>query len=237
MKWPYSQIVEEEKKLALVLDESCVNQRDFSLYLMGKVKEFGKVFWVRGKEVFVWVPDFVKEDEEENEIDDGIIEHGLNEENVKLHKNITLEGDSDDEVISEAIFEKEHLESNKKDVQNVGQDDTCFEDLFNIYELLQKKQYNSNGGSLPDENLKYPLGFTPMDATKVNSNAFNESKGEGDECLQRMQGEDVVSDVRKFFSMNGSKEDIERSILQLMDDLVKVGQTMGYDMEGYMKNI
>ncbi|GJT16065.1 hypothetical protein Tco_0874771 [Tanacetum coccineum] len=108
----------------------------------------GKVFWVRGKEVFVWVPDFVKEDEEENDIDDGIIEHGLNEENVKLHKNITLEGDSDDEVISEAIFEKEHLESNKKDVQNVGQDDYC----LRIY-----------------ENLEVPLGFnSPLyDATKV----------------------------------------------------------------------
>ncbi|GJY30759.1 nucleotide-binding alpha-beta plait domain-containing protein, partial [Tanacetum coccineum] len=108
----------------------------------------GKVLWVRAKEVSGWVPDFAKEDEKENDIDDEIKEEWSNEENVEMHKYTTLEGERDEE-----------------------------EDSFNIYELLNKKQDNNNGGSSADENLKYPPGFTPTAATEVQSNAFNESKG------------------------------------------------------------
>nr|GEW59869.1 nucleotide-binding alpha-beta plait domain-containing protein [Tanacetum cinerariifolium] len=40
---PQSQSVEEENKPAIVLDETCVNQQDYSTSLMGKVKEFGSL--------------------------------------------------------------------------------------------------------------------------------------------------------------------------------------------------
>ncbi|GJX46463.1 hypothetical protein Tco_0271653, partial [Tanacetum coccineum] len=40
---PRSQNVEEENKPAIVLDETCVNQQDYSTSLMGKVKEFGSL--------------------------------------------------------------------------------------------------------------------------------------------------------------------------------------------------
>ncbi|GJV33558.1 hypothetical protein Tco_1393958 [Tanacetum coccineum] len=39
----HSQNVEGEKKPAIVLDETCVNQQDYSTSLMGKVKKFGSL--------------------------------------------------------------------------------------------------------------------------------------------------------------------------------------------------
>ncbi|GJS70306.1 hypothetical protein Tco_0703147 [Tanacetum coccineum] len=97
--------------------------------------------------------------------------------------------------------------------------------------------------------MKYPPGFTPSVATEVQSNAFKKSEMEGDECLQNIHDEKVASEVKMTWHLSNPKDDKEESIcsghfkkaelprsrgsmLQLMDDLVKVGQTMGYNMEG-----
>ncbi|GJU30970.1 RNA-directed DNA polymerase, eukaryota [Tanacetum coccineum] len=111
------------------------------------------------------------------------------------------ERESDVEEVSETIFENEQSQTHKKDDFNIGQNDIRSEDPFNIYDLLNKKHENIIGGASSDDNMKYPPIFTPMVAIEVHSNAFNEAEIEGG------------------------------SMLQLMEDLVKVGQTMGYNME------
>ncbi|GJY82239.1 hypothetical protein Tco_0495615 [Tanacetum coccineum] len=210
---PQSQYVEEENKPAIVLDETCVNQQDYSTSLMGKVKEFssltnlkvvlankgfdniklkymggfwvmiefqteaskekfkakvgiGKVLWVRAKDVFGWIPDFVEDDEEESDSDDEIREGELHDEGAGMHNHATVEGESHVEDVSETIFENEQYQALKKDDLNVGQNDIRLEDPFNIYDLLNKKQDNIIGGSSSD-NMKYPLGFTLTVATEV----------------------------------------------------------------------
>ncbi|GJU52901.1 hypothetical protein Tco_1226615 [Tanacetum coccineum] len=109
---------EKEAQPALVLDESCYLERDFSLSLVGKTKEFsslsnlkvvlaieGKVYWIRAKEVNGWNPDFMEEEETQTESDNAIIQN-----------------DSDVDEIPE----------------NKGVKETPSEDPFGIYDLLHK---------------------------------------------------------------------------------------------------
>ncbi|GJZ01857.1 RNA-directed DNA polymerase, eukaryota [Tanacetum coccineum] len=85
------QNVVEESKLAIVLDETCLNQEDFSNSLTAN----GKVFWVRAKKVFGWIPDFVDEEEDENNSDGEFKEDGLYDENVEKQEYTNTGGESD----------------------------------------------------------------------------------------------------------------------------------------------
>nr|GEZ15315.1 tetratricopeptide repeat (TPR)-like superfamily protein [Tanacetum cinerariifolium] len=128
-----------------------------------------------GIEVFGWLPDFVEEDEEESDSDNEIRDEGLHDESVDKHKYATVEGESDVEEVSETIFEDEQSQAHKNDDINIRHNKIHLEDLFNIYDLLNKIQDNIVRGPRSDDNMKYPLGFTPMVATEVHSNAFNEA--------------------------------------------------------------
>ncbi|GJY30081.1 RNA-directed DNA polymerase, eukaryota, reverse transcriptase zinc-binding domain protein [Tanacetum coccineum] len=62
----------------------------------------GKVVWVRAKEVPGWVPNFVEDDEEENELDEEFEDVDTNA--VELKNIIELEGDSDEDAVPETKF-------------------------------------------------------------------------------------------------------------------------------------
>nr|GEU94328.1 nucleotide-binding alpha-beta plait domain-containing protein [Tanacetum cinerariifolium] len=312
VKGPESQNVEGENKPAIVLDETCVNQQDYSTSLMGKVKEFGsltdlkvvlanegvdninlkymwywvmidfqkeaskekskanvgigswfsqleqdsnlfhidetvtcvdiegiplkdegyfnskrfciksklvenifeslkiitqgKMFWVCAKEIFGWIPDFLEDDEEESDYGDEISEEQLHKESAGMHNHATVEGGSDVEEVFETIFENEQYQAYKKDDLNVGQNDIRSEDPFNIYDLLNKKEDDIIEGSNSD-NMKYPLGFTPMVATEVQSNVVKKSEIEDNECLQNIHDDKVASEVKKTCPLSNSKDE------------------------------
>ncbi|GJT42914.1 nucleotide-binding alpha-beta plait domain-containing protein [Tanacetum coccineum] len=204
-------------------------------------------------EVFGWILDFVEDDEEESDSDDEIRDEGLHDESVDKHKYATVEGESDVEEVSETIFKNEQSQAHKEDDLNIRQKDIRSKDPFNIYDLLNKKQDSIIGGSSSDDSLKYPLRFTPTAATEVQSNACNKAEMEGGERLRNIHDEKVAPEVKKTCPLSNPKEDKEESIrschfkkaelqrlggsmLQLMEDLVKVGLTMGYNMEGCLKN-
>ncbi|GKE87812.1 hypothetical protein Tco_1565287 [Tanacetum coccineum] len=82
----------------------------------------------------------------------------------------------------------------------------------------------------------------------------NESKRVSGEGFHSIQEEETVFGVKKYCSKKKAKDDVAESmysghfqkaetprsggsILQLMDDMVKVRQTMGYNMEGCIKNM
>ncbi|GJR09741.1 RNA-directed DNA polymerase, eukaryota, reverse transcriptase zinc-binding domain protein [Tanacetum coccineum] len=209
---------------------------------------------VRAKEVSGWIPDFMDDEKENNDSDGEIREDGLHDENAEKKEYENLEGESDVEEVSETIFEKDLSQGQKKDDSNVRQNDSRSEDPLKIYDLLNKKKDNKNRGSYPNDTMKYPSGFTPMATDDVHSNDFKEMEKEVDERLQNIQVYNVNSEVGKTCHISISKEDKEESIcsghfkkvelprtggsmLQLMQDLVKVGQTMGYNMEGCSKSI
>ncbi|GJS12352.1 RNA-directed DNA polymerase, eukaryota [Tanacetum coccineum] len=113
------------------------------------------------------------------------------------------------------------VESKKKE----GVEDCHYDDPFKIYDLLNKKKVISNGVEHSDGNLKYPPRFTPMNATKVNSNSVDKDSREEKECDQNCYKNEEVSVTKKKRSSSILEEDRD------------VGHAMGYKMKGCVKNI
>ncbi|GJY81418.1 nucleotide-binding alpha-beta plait domain-containing protein [Tanacetum coccineum] len=86
------------------------------------------------------------------------------------------------------------------------------------------EEMKNNKEASTKESLEYPPGFTPREDDVGN----DEMVKQRDNC-----GEFMDSD--HYRESEGSRKG--GSILIMMDELVKVGQTMGYNMEGCMKNI
>nr|GFA12740.1 nucleotide-binding alpha-beta plait domain-containing protein [Tanacetum cinerariifolium] len=163
----------------MVLDETCLNHEDFSLCLLGKVKEFasltnlkvvldkeryanielkymgGMTCWVRAIEVPGWVPDFEEDGEYGYDVNDGSHEDDMYGGVSKNLKDV--EGESDREEVPETNFEevpdKSIFEGN-----SVRQIDVHSEDLFGIYEVLNKKRDGKNIYDKHEDSLKYPPG-------------------------------------------------------------------------------
>ncbi|GKB06680.1 nucleotide-binding alpha-beta plait domain-containing protein [Tanacetum coccineum] len=235
-----------ENDPSLVLDEPCLNQKDYSLCLMGKVKDFASLSNL--KVVLVNEVKFVKDNEEENDLDDESYKGKLNVDGLK--NTVGLEVDSDVEEIQETKFAEE---PNKPTVEegSIGQNNAQSEDPFGLYDLLNKKRDANNKDSIPCDSLKYPPGFTPRDDKDASVAGSYEKFVITRECVGQ---DDGLSGVKQAKLKNKLKNGVEESIcsgqfqksevprtggsiLQLIDDLVKVGQTMGYDMKGCMKNM
>ncbi|GKF07985.1 hypothetical protein Tco_0042209, partial [Tanacetum coccineum] len=109
------------------------------------------------------------------------------------------------------------------------------EDPFNLYDILNKKKDSGN-------DLKYPHGFTPsvINVDEVNKEVKGATSNEVNEHVNFTSNKLEESVPKGKLSSNNSvcskRVHTGGSILQLMDELVKVGQTMDYNMEGCMRN-
>ncbi|GJU03452.1 RNA-directed DNA polymerase, eukaryota, reverse transcriptase zinc-binding domain protein [Tanacetum coccineum] len=203
----------------------------------------GRVAWVEIEEVPGWVPDFMEETDEDYDSDDGSKEGGLKVEDVAI-----LGGKSDVEEVLETEFEERLLNHNLEEA-STGQKDKHFEDPFNMYPLINKKSNVVDRGNNSDHSLKYPPGYTTTDDKEEHCKKDEESKKESGDYSQGHHEEELNTGIKDKCSNKGSKEDVAESvclghfkksetprtggfILNLMDELVKVGQTMEYNMEG-----
>ncbi|GJT29742.1 hypothetical protein Tco_0910017 [Tanacetum coccineum] len=256
---------EVESQPALVLDESCLNQSDMSIALMGKVKTFDSLsnlksvlakegfdkitlkymggLWYVRKEDLMDRPTFVEEEENESEYDEMVSNEGDHEENGNNPNSVV--NDSDIDEVPDTIFENSKSQNLSEAGCNVEQKHPQSEDPFNLYDLLNKKNNKSNGGSSSDSNLKYPPGFTPSVADEDKREDLYVS-GDENEIRSKYVQVEVISPCEKEKEQNrnnGWHNDIHKpvysggSILQVMEDMVKVGKTMGYNMEGCINNI
>ncbi|GJT94446.1 hypothetical protein Tco_1089964 [Tanacetum coccineum] len=158
-----------------------------------------------------------------------------------LKKDEESEGDSDTEAVPDTIFDDASIHINAENT-SVEKQKTHSEDPFNIYKLLTKNKENNHKEFNLEDSLKYPPGFTP-----INDNVNSEGKSNKFTCerLNNIQ-EEVLKDkfnedaAESTCSGHLKKSNISRtggSILQVMEEMVKVGHTMGYNMEGCIKNI
>ncbi|GJS91827.1 RNA-directed DNA polymerase, eukaryota, reverse transcriptase zinc-binding domain protein [Tanacetum coccineum] len=80
--------MEIESTPMLVLDDECLNSKDLSNSLLGRVKEFASLSNLKmvltNEEVPGWVPDFMEETDEDYDSDDGSKEGGLKVEDVAI---------------------------------------------------------------------------------------------------------------------------------------------------------
>nr|GEZ66511.1 nucleotide-binding alpha-beta plait domain-containing protein [Tanacetum cinerariifolium] len=208
----------------------------------------GMTCWVHAIEVPGWVPDFEEDGEKGYDVNDGSHEDDMHEGASKNLKDV--KGESDREEVPETNFEevpdKSIFEGN-----SVRQNDVHYKDPFDIYEILNKKRDGKNIDDKHGDSLKYPLGFTPNEegdvpVEKVDNWSDENRVNDGQEdrvCVGQHVHERVeVSNDTHESTCSGhfKKSKVPRkggSILELIDDLVNVGQTMGYDMTGCIKNM
>nr|GEW84467.1 hypothetical protein [Tanacetum cinerariifolium] len=125
----------------------------------------------------------------------------------------------------------------KANIQDFGNEQRPIsEDPLEIYELLNKKKDKevSKKQVSKDEDPTFPHGFTPnvVDDTVDGKLSGSNKQPNSDSHTSKdgFSGMNKGSNPSLNFKTGGS-------ILQVMDDLVEVGQTMGYNMEGCLKNI
>ncbi|GKB69456.1 hypothetical protein Tco_0930868 [Tanacetum coccineum] len=173
-------------------------------------EEWEEVFLIRAKEVPGWVPEFVDDSDDDDESDDG-----FKDGDAKVQDGGSC-GDASDMVeVPETVFE-----------ESLEQKETQSEDPFGIYSLLNKNKDKSENMKPSDHSLKYPPGFTPNDLNGQERNSIN--KGSKEE----------VSGL--VCSGNFKKSEVPRtggSILCVLEELVKLGQAMGYNMDGCVNNM
>nr|GEX19472.1 RNA-directed DNA polymerase, eukaryota [Tanacetum cinerariifolium] len=217
------------------IDESYFHSKRLCLYTKSSLKIYenfkiiftGKVFWIRAKEVPGWVLDLKEESEEEEQSDVVSLEgnNNMNEDD--------LCGDNMDMVdVPETVFDESN--GQKKDVS---------QDPFGNYPMLNKKTNEKND---KDHSPKYPSGFTPNEETNVNSGIKDKSVnynadegtigGDGVFLNVNSKGDDVdsvsIGHFKKFEALRSGG-----SFLCLMEEVVKVGQTMRYNTEGVVNNL
>ncbi|GJW79794.1 RNA-directed DNA polymerase, eukaryota [Tanacetum coccineum] len=115
-------------------------------------------------------------------------------------------------------------------------DKVLSEDPFNLYDILNNRKDSG-------DDLKYPPGFTltVINVEEVNKKVKGDTTNEVNEHLNSASNKIQESVPKGKLSLNNSvcskRVHTGSSILQLTDELVKVGQTMSYNMEGCMWNI
>ncbi|GKD56026.1 nucleotide-binding alpha-beta plait domain-containing protein [Tanacetum coccineum] len=144
--------------------------------------------------------------------------------------------------------------TNDKDGSNGGMNGKQLEDPFNSYDLLEKQQDKDKEVMLSEDVLKYPPGFTPKEHNDVSSNSIGIESGEVNKESKHDKKYDLDSATKICKETSIVKEDVETStcrvhfskteiprsggsIIQAMEDLIKIGQVMGYKMESCSRNI
>ncbi|GJZ14905.1 RNA-directed DNA polymerase, eukaryota [Tanacetum coccineum] len=234
-KWGEVLDLEESRDDFFARKRVCIktNQEDNILEKF-KIIVKGKIFVIRAKELFMWSPSFTEvavkdynsEDETEKEIG----------ENHSAHvQQVNMEEESDDEVISDTVFGE-----NVNEVDNA--DDSVHKetsyDPFKIYDLLYKhpKDVETDGTK---SCLQYPPGFTPEEVTTIkkshnlqegHDHSIDKSVG----CSSRIaeSAQKVDDQLSSMSHGNGRKKKEGGSILGILEEMIKVGQTMGFTMDG-----
>nr|GEX59394.1 hypothetical protein [Tanacetum cinerariifolium] len=137
----------------------------------------------------------------------------------KEHENI--KEDSEVDRLSESSYMHENIISIQRE------ETTQSKDPFNIYDLLRKNK--DNVPKTNEANATYPPGFTPE--------FENNDKDKREDATPKQDNDDLSNDHATKRNKDSSSQRstnmaiVGGSILEVMDDLVNVGQTMGYKME------
>ncbi|GJU86013.1 RNA-directed DNA polymerase, eukaryota, partial [Tanacetum coccineum] len=208
----------------------------------------GKTFRVRAKELFTWSPSFSDFNKTEYSSDEEPQAGDNTKPGMALHGVEGLVDESDEEAVSETLFESGS--SSQNDVCVNDQNEALIndgkaqdviqksDDPFEIYDILNKPPVNN---AVPDPSLSHPPGYTPKQLNSEtpveNSCAREESPLLQEDASRADVAKDVGSNVSESVSEFSSNIPTRinshgGSMLDMLDDIIKVGQSMGYVMEG-----
>ncbi|GKB11901.1 RNA-directed DNA polymerase, eukaryota, partial [Tanacetum coccineum] len=181
-----------------------------------KVVVKGKVHWIRIWELEAWSPEF----------DDEFCESS-DDDSVDEDKKSPFVVDDCDHV-SESSFVNEKLDNVFND--QVHSQEKSSEDPFGIYNILNKENKNPSQASDPS----HPPGFTPIVADANVEMDAGISINKPDHSVNSLNNGGISSHsgVKRSFNLKTGG-----SIMDVIENLVEIGQTMGYNMEGCKKNL
>ncbi|GJT58024.1 hypothetical protein Tco_0993078 [Tanacetum coccineum] len=229
-KWGDLVIWEESDDMTLSCKHLCLKTKVNSI-INGcfKIIIKGKVHWVRAKELDAWIPKLISDEECDSSDDDE------STDSDKILSPTVMEFDnsiaeSDVEKVSESSFSKENNFVQEETQKPNCEDPPQSSDPFHIYDLLNKKKT-----SIPQTNTSdptYPPGFTP-DVIQNEGESAASVKSHASQSFKSQHNHNSAPPPNR----NSIKPNSGGSFLEFMDDLVKIGRTMGYNMDGCLKNM
>ncbi|GJS94018.1 RNA-directed DNA polymerase, eukaryota [Tanacetum coccineum] len=199
-----------------------------SIFESFKIIVKGRVYMVRAKELFTWNPIFMIHKEKDYNSDvESVIEPINNNDN---------EEDLDDDYASDVndVPETVFGTNSSSNIQGNGpvavqQSD----DPFGLYDLMNKKKTREI--SEPSPSLTHPPGFTPEFLEKQNAVEDKNSL----EFLNAkvMTSSQEIPTVDHNDQTSQKETNCGGSVLGVMEDVIRVGQAMGYSMEGCVKDL
>ncbi|GJS31424.1 RNA-directed DNA polymerase, eukaryota [Tanacetum coccineum] len=203
----------------------------------------GKIFMVRAKELFIWNPNFLAIKEELCTSDDDSVQ-GEKSYVKQSFLSEEEEGEfnaSEVEGVAETIFD-DTSSSPKLNSGNSGQKHS--EDPFELYDLLSKKK-NVVEACVSSPSLSHPPGFTPVGFESENNKVQGKGdiNGDSDKVFSPLVDDKVLntSQVVQEETLSGSTGHSVGtnggSVLGVLEEVIRVGQAMGYSMEGCEKDV
>ncbi|GJV69503.1 nucleotide-binding alpha-beta plait domain-containing protein [Tanacetum coccineum] len=224
--------------------EECFHSKRLCIHTkkMGSIDEDfkicfrGKVYWIRAKETPGWVPDFTTDSEDDEKDEEDYNDGGSKNGDTGIGGNY-----SDVEEVPDTVFEAMGDTCIKEVKEGLNSHVDALEDPFNIYTLLNEKRENDIKKNKSEVSMEYPPGFTPVVKNEDNvENMCNvedgNSVGSGSCFCPNKKREESES----LSSGHFKKSEVPRSggsILNVLDEVVKVGQVMGYKMDGCINNM
>ncbi|GJV72445.1 nucleotide-binding alpha-beta plait domain-containing protein [Tanacetum coccineum] len=223
-----------------------------------KIIHRGKSYWIRANETVGWVPDFTDESDDD-EVDDtyssvdGSDNQILGDDKV-LNSENAVGNEAEVEVVQETVLDDAVLGNNQDDDANLVHPTDKSEDSFGLYKLLNKPKMFDRSDSNSGNSLKFPPGFTPpVDKEVANFEAvgdkpkccafetksYKENVYDDVSCNKadlNNKDEEKVSSSSGHFKRSGCPR-TDGSILGVLEEVVKVGQVMGYNMDGCISNM
>nr|GEY02190.1 RNA-directed DNA polymerase, eukaryota [Tanacetum cinerariifolium] len=191
------------------------------------------VYWLRVKELDAWAPDFSNDSNDSSMSDEDYEDNDVGRSGGKQGSACNFDNEEDEFVkdteidhVSESSCLNIKDDVSENHVSNAQNNN--LKDPFGIYNLLNGSKDKEVSKSVDPI---FPPGFTPDNIKEtVLDNHLNHANVNVPGC------NDGTSSV-KSGSIGILKLSPGGSILEVMENLVKVGQTMRYNMEGCMKNM
>ncbi|GJY98272.1 RNA-directed DNA polymerase, eukaryota [Tanacetum coccineum] len=178
-----------------------------------KVIVKGRIHWIRLKELQAWYPDFKPVNEDINSSDEDSecnfddnnsdnFNSGEDDNNRGNFNNGNFDDNIDHVSKSSCMYDNKRFSNSKEHSKKS-------EDPFEIYKILNRnKDSEETGGEEP----KFPPGFTPIDVVESKHSVVNNKEG--------FSSVHMESSIASKFKTGGS-------ILEVMEELITLGQTIG----------
>ncbi|GJV04803.1 RNA-directed DNA polymerase, eukaryota [Tanacetum coccineum] len=226
--------VEDSENMTISFKRLCVKVKS-SVTINDKIKVIvkGKKIWICVKELEPWTPKFIEVKDDNSLSGDESVGTDLENNNDNLMNDFELDNENEIDHVSESSCMNEN-DLVYKQVPKSPENPSKSADPFGIYSLLEKNknevvlEENMENVASDKSDPQFPPGFIP-DVGKEIVEEVNYDKE------PQLNENGVAFDFSEIKCVSSIKS--RGSLLDVMDELIKVGHAMGYNMDGCMKNI